>query len=170
MAQRGLHPLTNPSADLAHYHAELDLFDEVRKEWGHGPAKRPVLQLHMFCCSSDQEAQEKMTVWVGELVDSVLRMYEVGTEHFAAGKGYEEYRTKGSDFGSGTKEDALERLTAKYLREGVIGTPEQCIEQIERHYKTIQPSELVAIAPPVVSVVPRSRRACACSLTRCSRK
>jgi alkanesulfonate monooxygenase SsuD/methylene tetrahydromethanopterin reductase-like flavin-dependent oxidoreductase (luciferase family) len=146
MAERGLHPLTNPSKDLAGYRAELDLFDQVRAEHGHGPAKRPILQVHMFCCESEHEAQEKMEVWVGELVDAVLRMYELGTERFASGKGYEEYRTKGSDFGSGTKQDALERLTDKYMRESILGTPEQCIEKILHHYETVQPSELVTVA------------------------
>ena len=72
-------------------------------------------------------------------------MYELGTENFAPGPSYAQYRTKGSDFGSGTKESAVETLTTKFLRDGIIGTPEQCAERVAAHRQTINPSELVVL-------------------------
>jgi hypothetical protein len=47
--------------------------------------------------------------------------------------------------GDGTYDDALKTLTEKFLRDGVIGTPEECAERIAFHRETIDPSEIVGI-------------------------
>jgi alkanesulfonate monooxygenase SsuD/methylene tetrahydromethanopterin reductase-like flavin-dependent oxidoreductase (luciferase family) len=145
MGARGLHPLTTPNKTLESYKQDLELLDEVRRENGYGPAKRPILQVPMYCCESEQEAREGAERYFREYVDSVLRAYEIGTSRFASTKGYEDYTTKGSDFGSGSYEDALETLTTKFLTDGVIGTPDQCAERVVAHHEAIEPSELVTL-------------------------
>ena len=99
----------------------------------------------LYCSENAHAEQDEIQQWIREYVDSVLRMYELGTENFAPGKSYAEYRTKGSDFGSGTYDDALETLTTKFLRDGIIGTPEECAERVAAHRETINPSELVVL-------------------------
>ncbi len=147
MAERGLQPLTNPSRKLDTYLGELRLFTEVREESGHGPANRPVLQCMLACCESEQEAHEHAETYFRELTDSILRMYEIDQwkERMAQTKGYEQYTSQGSDFGSGTYEDAVDVLTTKFVGEGIVGTPEQCLEKVIAHYETIEPSELVVV-------------------------
>jgi alkanesulfonate monooxygenase SsuD/methylene tetrahydromethanopterin reductase-like flavin-dependent oxidoreductase (luciferase family) len=147
MAERGLQPLTNPSKKLTSYMEELQLFNEIREQAGFGPGDRPVLQVMLACCQSEQEAREHAEGYFRELVDSILRMYEIDQwkDRMARTKGYEQYISQGSDFGSGTYEDAVDSLTAKFVDEGIVGTPEQCLEKVISHYETINPSELVVV-------------------------
>jgi alkanesulfonate monooxygenase SsuD/methylene tetrahydromethanopterin reductase-like flavin-dependent oxidoreductase (luciferase family) len=147
MAQHGLQPMTTPNKTLESYIHDMQLFDQIRDENGYEPARRPILQVPLYCSetANSPEEQELVRQWIGAYVDSVLKMYELGTSNFAPGKSYAEYRTKGSDFGSGTYEDALETLTTKFLRDGIIGTPEECAERVAEHRGTINPSELVVL-------------------------
>lgn len=145
MGERGLHPLTTPNKTIESYRTDIELLNQVREENGYGPARRPILQVPLLCAESEQEAREGAEQYIREYVDSILRAYELGTENFGKGKGYEQYK-KGSDFGNGTYEDALSTLTTKFLNDGVIGTPQQCAEKIVAHHETIDPSEFVVVA------------------------
>ncbi len=144
-AERGMQPLTTPNKTLESYINDMELFNQIREENGHGLARQPILQVPLYCSEDADNEQEQIHQWINEYVDSVLKMYELGTENFAPGKSYAEYRTKGSDFGSGTYEDALETLTTKFLREGIIGTPEECAEKVAAHRETVNPSEFVVL-------------------------
>jgi alkanesulfonate monooxygenase SsuD/methylene tetrahydromethanopterin reductase-like flavin-dependent oxidoreductase (luciferase family) len=145
MAARGLQPLTTPNKTLESYREDMILFDEIRAERGFEPARRPILQVPLYVSEDADNEEEIIRQYIWEYVDSVLRMYELGTENFAPGPSYAQYRTKGSDFGSGTKESAVETLTTKFLRDGIIGTPEECAERIAAHRQTVNPSELVVL-------------------------
>jgi alkanesulfonate monooxygenase SsuD/methylene tetrahydromethanopterin reductase-like flavin-dependent oxidoreductase (luciferase family) len=144
MGERGLHPLTTPNKTIESYKHEIELLNEVRAEHGYAPANRPILQVPLLCSESEQEAQEGAAQYIREYVDSILRAYELGTDNFGKGKGYEQYK-KGSDFGDGSYQNALETLTTKFLNDGIIGTPEQCAEKVVAHYELIEPSELVCV-------------------------
>jgi alkanesulfonate monooxygenase SsuD/methylene tetrahydromethanopterin reductase-like flavin-dependent oxidoreductase (luciferase family) len=152
MAERGLHPLTTPNKTVEAYLQELEEFVRIREENGHGPGERPVLQVPLYCCESEQEAREGAEHFFHEYADSVYRQYEIGTDRFANTKGFEEYKTKeyaasaSAAFGGGTAEDAVPNLTAKFLKDGIWGTPEQCAEKVAAHHKLIDPSELVTLA------------------------
>lgn len=146
MGERGLHPLTSSNATLESYLKDLVVLDEVRAANGYGPAERPILQIPLYCAGSEQEAVEGAERFFREWVTSILNMYEIGTERFANAKGYEQYTTKGSDFGSGSSESAVKTLTDKFLDVGVVGTPEQCAEKIVYHHETMNPQELVFVS------------------------
>jgi alkanesulfonate monooxygenase SsuD/methylene tetrahydromethanopterin reductase-like flavin-dependent oxidoreductase (luciferase family) len=147
MAVRGLHPLTAPTKELEGYLQELDLFNELRIQAGHGPANRPVFQVPLYCCESEQEALEGAEQFFYEYADSVRRQYEIGTNRFANTTGFEEYSAqKSAAYGGGTAEGAVPALKNKFLRVGLVGTPEQCAEKVVAHYEQINPSELVTVA------------------------
>jgi alkanesulfonate monooxygenase SsuD/methylene tetrahydromethanopterin reductase-like flavin-dependent oxidoreductase (luciferase family) len=143
MAERGLHPITTPNKTMESWLEDFELFQQIREENGFGPANRPVLESPMYCCESEQEAREGVEQFFGEYVDSVIRLYEIGTDHFATGSSNAEYQTQGSDYGDGTAEDAKEVLTKKLLRDGIWGTPEQCVEKVIDIHETADPSELI---------------------------
>jgi alkanesulfonate monooxygenase SsuD/methylene tetrahydromethanopterin reductase-like flavin-dependent oxidoreductase (luciferase family) len=146
MGQRGLHPLTSSNSTVESYLKDLVLLDEVRAENGFAPAEQPVLQMPLYCAESEQEAIEGAEQFMREWVQSILTMYEIGTDRFANAKGYEQYTKQGSDFGSGTAESAIDTLTSKFLTVGVIGTPEQCAEKIVYHHESMNPCELVFVS------------------------
>lgn len=144
-AERGLNPLTTLNRTMETYLKELDLFYKLREEAGHGPGERPIFEAPMYCCESEQEAREGAEQYFREYIDSVVKIYEVGSEGFGKQKGYEDYRTKGSQFGDGSAEDAMESLTTKLVRDGVWGTPEQCAEKIVNIAERVNPSQFVAL-------------------------
>lgn len=146
MGRRGLHPLTSSNATLESYLKDLVVLDEVRKANGYGPAERPILQIPLYCAESESEAREGAERFFREWVTSILNMYEIGTDRFANAKGYEQYTTKGSDFGSGSSESAVQTLTDKFLDVGVVGTPSQCAEKIVFHHESMDPQELVFVS------------------------
>jgi alkanesulfonate monooxygenase SsuD/methylene tetrahydromethanopterin reductase-like flavin-dependent oxidoreductase (luciferase family) len=146
MAERGLQPMTTPNKTVESYIQDMELFNQIRSDKGFDEARGPILQVPLYCSENANAERDLIEKWIGEHVDSILRMYELGTENFAPGKSYAEYRTKGSDMGDGTYDDALKTLTEKFLRDGVIGTPEECAERIAYHRETIDPSEIVGIA------------------------
>jgi alkanesulfonate monooxygenase SsuD/methylene tetrahydromethanopterin reductase-like flavin-dependent oxidoreductase (luciferase family) len=141
MAERGLHPLTTLAKTLEGYREDIELFNQVREARGLGPANPPVFDVSMYCCESEQEAREGVEQYFPEYIDSVVRMYEIATENFASAKGYEDYRSKGSQFGDGTADDARRVLTGKLLKDAIWGTPEQCVEKMMDRIEMIKPSE-----------------------------
>jgi alkanesulfonate monooxygenase SsuD/methylene tetrahydromethanopterin reductase-like flavin-dependent oxidoreductase (luciferase family) len=143
MAERGLHPLTTLNKTMEDWVREVEQFYAIREESGYGPGERPIFEAPLYCCESEQEAREGAEQFFEEYIDSVTRLYEIGTERFAGTKGYEEYHTKGSQYGDGTADNAREMLTNKLLRDAVWGTPEQCAEKIQAAYDLLQPSEFV---------------------------
>lgn len=145
MAERGLQPMTTPNKEMGSYLQDLVLFDEVREQNGFGPAMRPIFQVPMYCCESEQEAREGVEQFFGEFIESVLRQYEIGTERFGNAKGYEDYTSTGSDFGSGTLADAQAALTTKFIEDGIWGTPLQCIEKVVAAAEFVRPSEFVIL-------------------------
>jgi alkanesulfonate monooxygenase SsuD/methylene tetrahydromethanopterin reductase-like flavin-dependent oxidoreductase (luciferase family) len=152
MGARGLHPMTTPNKTLESYLEDVQILNSVREENGFGPANQPILQVPLLCCESEQEALEGAERYFHQYVDSVNRQYEIGTERFGKVKGYEDYTTKGSDYGDGTAESTVETLVKKFKNEGIIGTPEQCAERVAYHHETVDPSELVTLA--IVGAMP----------------
>jgi alkanesulfonate monooxygenase SsuD/methylene tetrahydromethanopterin reductase-like flavin-dependent oxidoreductase (luciferase family) len=151
MAQRGLHPMTTPSKTVESYLHDLQTFIRIRQEHGFGPGNRPVLQVPLYCCQSEQEAVEGAEQFFEEYADSVYRQYEIGTDRFASSTAYDEYKTAeyagspSAAYGGGTAEGAIPALTAKFLKDGIVGTPDQCAEKVAAHHELIDPSELVTL-------------------------
>jgi alkanesulfonate monooxygenase SsuD/methylene tetrahydromethanopterin reductase-like flavin-dependent oxidoreductase (luciferase family) len=144
MGARGLHPLTTPNVTVESYLQDLELLNEVREAHGHGPAKRPIVGVPMYCCESEQEAMEGAERFSHEYIDSITRQYEFATITYGNTKGYEEYSSeKGTDYGDGTVQGTFDTLTDKYLRDGIFGTPEQCAERILTHHELLDPSEFI---------------------------
>jgi alkanesulfonate monooxygenase SsuD/methylene tetrahydromethanopterin reductase-like flavin-dependent oxidoreductase (luciferase family) len=146
LAKRGFHPLTTPNKTRESYEEEMTRFNEIRKEHGHGPANGPVLQVMTFCAESEAEAKEACEQWFYENADATNHGYEIGTENFGSGKGFEAYKSaEGSDFGDGTPESTIQTLLTKFFRDAVWGTPQMCAERIIELEEQFGLSQLVNI-------------------------
>jgi alkanesulfonate monooxygenase SsuD/methylene tetrahydromethanopterin reductase-like flavin-dependent oxidoreductase (luciferase family) len=146
MGARGLNPLTSTNKTVESYLADLALLDEVRIENGHGPAERPILQLPFYCHKDGELARERARKYFTDWVESIMWLYEMGTDRFATAKGYEQYRTQGSDMGDGTREDGVQLLTNKFMEVGLVGTPQECLEKAMWHHETMNPQEIVVVS------------------------
>ena len=104
----------------------------------------------MYCHKDSGYAHEIADKHVGEYSDVSSRHYEFGGDHFDKIPSYESYRKGGnSRFGvtESRREAALGSKT-RVLREGLIGTPEECIAKIERVEELMHPSEIVLVSTP----------------------
>lgn len=145
LAKKGMQPLTTPNKTRESYEEEMARFNQIRIEHGHGPANGPVLQVPMYCAESESEALEAVDKWFFENADATNHAYEIGTENFASKKGFEEYTTKGSDFGDGTAEDTIKVLRTKFMRDAVWGTPQQCADRVVELQEQFDLSEIVTL-------------------------
>jgi alkanesulfonate monooxygenase SsuD/methylene tetrahydromethanopterin reductase-like flavin-dependent oxidoreductase (luciferase family) len=151
-ASLGLHALTIPSKDLESYKADLDGYDARRETYGHGPAKPPIIQLFMYCNEDGDRAREVADRYFGEYADSASRHYEFGGSHFEQLPSYRSYQLGSAESsplltGSTAREAAL-GSKARLLREGLVGTPEQCVARVEALNEMLQPAEIVLVSTP----------------------
>lgn len=150
-ARAGLNPLTIPSKGLNDYIEDLASFDAVRAEHGYGPSQRPILQMFMSCDKSSAAAQERAEQHFTEYAESVGRHYQFGGDHFNKMTGYESYRPGGvSRLGEGGKtgSEVAKATAARIIREGLVGTPAQCIEKAQALQDTFDPHMIVLNSAP----------------------
>jgi hypothetical protein len=83
----------------------------------------------LYCCESDQEAEEGAEKYFSEYTDAVIRNYELGGEHFATTRGYDSYAV-GASGGhspmSGDRAETHTKLTALFHNNAISGSPETC--------------------------------------------
>jgi len=148
-AEMGLHPLTIPSKSLEAYKNDLGTFDAVRAEFGHGPAKAPIIQVYMYCDEDGEHAREKGKLHAIEYAASVIPHYEIGGDHFKNLKNYKSYVAgQKSIYGSGEKDpkqEAVETIGKLISGEGVFGTPEECVERLDEINQMMRPEEVVLV-------------------------
>jgi alkanesulfonate monooxygenase SsuD/methylene tetrahydromethanopterin reductase-like flavin-dependent oxidoreductase (luciferase family) len=121
----GLRPMIIPQKALNEYHDELAQFARSREEAGYEPA-RPRLHLHMYCHEDAAKAEEAARKYVPQYVDSAMRNYELMSNHFGSIKGYEHYSQLS------TMDLSVEQMSVAWIDNCVWGTPDQCIEKIQR--------------------------------------
>jgi len=149
-AQLGLHPLTTPTQRLEDFKRDLEDFDAIRAENGFGPAKPPILQMPVYCCESDREADEGAERYFAEYTDAVIRHYELGGEHFATTKGYDSYAPGAGASGghspmSGDRAETHAKLTALFHNNAIAGSPETCLEKLIAARELMDPGEVVLV-------------------------
>lgn len=149
-ARLGLHPLTTPTQRLEDFRRDLEDFDTIRAENGFGPARPPILQMPLYCCESDQEAQEGAERHFAEYTDAVIRHYELGGEHFARTRGYDSYApgagaTAGHSPMSGDRAQTHAKLTALFHDNAISGSPETCLEKLMAARELMKPGEVVLV-------------------------
>jgi alkanesulfonate monooxygenase SsuD/methylene tetrahydromethanopterin reductase-like flavin-dependent oxidoreductase (luciferase family) len=155
-ARLGLHPLTTPTQQLEDFKRDIEDFDAIRAENGFGPAKAPILQMPVYCCESEQEAQEGAEKYFSEYTDAVIRGYELGGAHFTTTKGYDSYAPgTGASGGhspmSGDRAETHAKLTALFHNNAISGSPDTCVEKMIAVRELMDPAE-VALVPSLGSM------------------
>jgi alkanesulfonate monooxygenase SsuD/methylene tetrahydromethanopterin reductase-like flavin-dependent oxidoreductase (luciferase family) len=162
-ARLGLHPLTTPTQRLEDFKRDLEDFDAIRAENGFGPANPPILQMPLYCCDSDQEADEGAERYFSEYTDAVIRNYELGGEHFKTTKGYDSYAPGAGASGghapmSGDRAETHAKLTALFHNNAICGSPDTCLEKLVAVHELMAPAEVVLVADPASMPAAESER------------
>lgn len=146
VAKDGFHPTVELSWEkFEAYSKILPDFYELRAQSGYGPAKPPILLTYLYCCESEQEARDDGQKFMREHLEAATWHTEAGSDHYASPKGYDPVVAEvASNFrDAGTIQAFTDKILGAVAEDGVVGTPEQCIETIARLNELIMPSEVV---------------------------
>src|SRR5579872_5101356 len=109
--------------------ADIDKFREIAAAVGHNPPP-PIILTNVSCAESRDEAHERAMQWLGKKWESIDNHYHFSDGHLATVKGYETYGKMAKTYARLQSEDERVRATEFYVKIQIVGTPEDCIQQI----------------------------------------
>jgi alkanesulfonate monooxygenase SsuD/methylene tetrahydromethanopterin reductase-like flavin-dependent oxidoreductase (luciferase family) len=109
--------------------ADIDRFREVATAVGHAPPP-PIILTNVWCAESRDEAQERAMKYLGRKWDSIDNHYHFSDGHLAAVKGYEAYDKMTKTYAKMKEDAARLKATEFYVKIQIVGTPDDCIQQI----------------------------------------
>ena len=125
MAEAGIRPFLNPQKPLGDYAKDLTEFRQVREEEMGLPPIPPTIVLFGYCAETQEQAVADATRYSGEYHQSAMTHYEIGGEHLAKLKTYQQYALP-----AGTKLQPMRPEDLFYVDQ-IVGTPDECIRRIE---------------------------------------
>jgi alkanesulfonate monooxygenase SsuD/methylene tetrahydromethanopterin reductase-like flavin-dependent oxidoreductase (luciferase family) len=116
----------NEWAKAAH---EVYDFHKMAMEAGHSP-RPPIIVTNVSCAESRDEADERAKTWLGKKWDSVDNHYRFSDGGLAQVKGYEAYSRIGRTYAKMADLTHRQKMTDTYVKIQIVGTPDDCIQQI----------------------------------------
>jgi alkanesulfonate monooxygenase SsuD/methylene tetrahydromethanopterin reductase-like flavin-dependent oxidoreductase (luciferase family) len=104
-------------------------FQAMSIEAGHTP-KPPIIVTNVSCAESRAEADEQAKIWLGAKWDSVDNHYRFSDGGLASVKGYEAYGKIGRTYAKMADPGHRQKMTDTYVKIQVVGSPDDCIQQI----------------------------------------
>jgi len=105
-------------------------FEQVANEAGHAP-HAPIVLTNVSCAESREEARDRAVEYLGRKWDSIDNHYHFSDNHLANVKGYESYGKIATTYAKMKDETRRAKATDFYVSIQVVGTPDDCIQQIE---------------------------------------
>ena len=96
---------------------------------GHTP-RPPIILTNVSCAESREEAHERAVKYLGRKWDSIDTHYHFSDGHLATVKGYEFYGKMAKTYAKMKDESFRKKATDFYVRIQIVGTPDDCIQQI----------------------------------------
>src|SRR6201981_2182318 len=108
---------------------DIEKFQTMSAAAGFAP-KAPIILTNISCAESRQEAQERAHQFLGRKWQSIDDHYHFSDGHLATVKGYEAYGKTAKTYAKLQDEAERVRATEFYVKIQIVGTPQDCIEQI----------------------------------------
>jgi alkanesulfonate monooxygenase SsuD/methylene tetrahydromethanopterin reductase-like flavin-dependent oxidoreductase (luciferase family) len=109
--------------------ADIERFRQIAAAVGHVPPP-PVILTNVSCAESRDEAHERAMRYLGRKWDSIDNHYHFSDGHLANVKGYEAYGKMTKTYAKMKEETARQKATEFYVKIQIVGTPDDCIQQI----------------------------------------
>jgi len=109
--------------------ADIERFREVAGAVGHVPPP-PIILTNVSCAESRDEAHERAMRYLGRKWDSIDNHYHFSDGHLADVKGYEAYGKMTKTYAKMKEEQARQKATEFYVKIQIVGTPDDCIQQV----------------------------------------
>jgi alkanesulfonate monooxygenase SsuD/methylene tetrahydromethanopterin reductase-like flavin-dependent oxidoreductase (luciferase family) len=129
MAKLGFGVLVVMQNEWAVAAEDIQRYREIAVSVGHAP-RPPIILTNISVAESREEARERAVTYLSRKWDSIDRHYHFSDGHLASVKGYEFYGKMTKTY-SKLKEPAFrQKATEFYVKIQVVGTPDDCIQQI----------------------------------------
>ncbi len=104
-------------------------YREVALSVGHNPPP-PIILTNVSCAESRAAAHDRAMLWLGKKWQSIDDHYHFSDGHLATVKGYETYGKMAKTYARLQDEDERVRATEFYVKIQIVGTPDDCLQQI----------------------------------------
>jgi alkanesulfonate monooxygenase SsuD/methylene tetrahydromethanopterin reductase-like flavin-dependent oxidoreductase (luciferase family) len=104
-------------------------YREVASSVGHTP-RPPIILTNVSVAESRAEAQERAVQYLSRKWDSIDTHYHFSDGHLASVKGYEFYGKMAKTYAKMKDENYRQKATEFYVKIQVVGTPDECLQQL----------------------------------------
>jgi len=110
--------------------ADIEKYREIASAAGHTP-RPPIILTNVCCAESRGEAHDRACKYLGQKWQSIDDHYHFSDGHLATVKGYESYGKMARTYAKiGESAETRQKATDFYVSIQIVGTPEDCLEQI----------------------------------------
>jgi alkanesulfonate monooxygenase SsuD/methylene tetrahydromethanopterin reductase-like flavin-dependent oxidoreductase (luciferase family) len=107
----------------------IQRYREVAASVGHTP-RPPIILTNISVAESRAEAHERAVQYLSRKWDSIDNHYHFSDGHLAAVKGYEFYGKMAKTYSKMQDEQFRQKATDFYVKIQVVGTPDDCLQQL----------------------------------------
>src|SRR5712692_170113 len=129
MARLGFGVLVIMQNEWAKAAQDIERYRELARGVGHTP-RPPIILTNVSCCESRAEAQERAAQYLSRKWDSIDTHYHFSDGHLASVKGYEFYGGMAKTYSKLKDESFRKKATEFYVKIQVVGTPDECVQQV----------------------------------------
>jgi alkanesulfonate monooxygenase SsuD/methylene tetrahydromethanopterin reductase-like flavin-dependent oxidoreductase (luciferase family) len=122
---------------------DIDNFQAMSLAAGHVP-KPPVILTNVSCAENREEARERAVKYLGRKWQSIDDHYHFSDGHLANVKGYEAYGKTAKTYAKLKDPANLKKATDFYVSIQIVGTPDDCLQQIAELHKVANMDHLIA--------------------------
>jgi len=109
--------------------ADVHRYRELAASMGHTP-RPPIILTNVSVADSRAEAQERAVQYLSRKWDSIDTHYHFSDGHLASVKGYEFYGKMAKTYSKMKDESYRQKATEFYVKIQVVGTPDECLQQL----------------------------------------
>jgi len=122
---------------------DIDKFHTMSQAAGF-PPRAPIILTNVSCAESRDEAKERAMRYLGRKWQSIDDHYHFSDGHLAVVKGYEAYGKTAKTYAKLKDPANLKKATDFYVSIQIVGTPDDCLQQIGELQKVTGLEHLVA--------------------------
>ena len=108
---------------------DVHKYRAITQSVGHTP-KPPIILTNVACAATREEAREWAVGYLGEKWDSIDNHYHFSDGHLSTVKGYESYGKLAKTYTKMKDPTFRSKATDFYVSIQIVGTPDDCIQQI----------------------------------------
>lgn len=129
MARLGFGVLVVMQNEWAKAAQDIERYRDLATSVGHTP-RPPIILTNVSCADSRGEAQERAAQYLSRKWDSIDNHYHFSDGHLATVKGYEFYGGMAKTYSKMKDEGFRKKATDFYVKIQIVGTPDECIQQV----------------------------------------